>query len=306
MKIAAALIKKAHPLLKPVNTRLLTRVPVSDKPPAPLFIVGPPRSGTTILYQIITNSLRVNYLDNLSHLFYRDLIFGVYLSKKLFRDRAHNCFTSRLGDTFSCGLHAPSECGPFWRLFLPGTKHYLDENDLENLPLPSLNTILSALFHRYTEPWIFKNLVLGMRLKMIARLWPDARILRVKRNPAATVQSILTARKKLNINPDEWWSVRPPAYESFLALPETEMVARQVWAIEQQLDDDLTLFNSQNIITVHYEHQIADTHKLLSSVSTILGGVNNRDNAQPYVYRPGKRSVQPDVSKITEKVFHAG
>ncbi len=306
MKIAAALIKKAHPLLKPIHSGMLSRTPEGERQTAPLFIVGPPRSGTTILYQIITNELRVNYFDNLSHLFYRDILVGVALSKSLYRENAHNCFTSNLGDTSSCGLHAPSECGPFWRLFLPKEKHYLDENDLETLHLEQIRRIFSVLFHKYARPWVFKNLTLGMRLKLISRLWPGARLLRVRRDPAATVQSILKARKKLGLRPNQWWSVRPPGFERFLSLPETEMVARQVWAIEQQLDNDLGLFEKQNIYTLEYGPHMDDNEKLIPAIARFIGQTEKREDARPYPFTPGNNAIAPEVADIIKKVFHAG
>lgn len=68
----------------------------------PVFIIGAPRTGSTILYQMNLNvSILTTYLVN--------FFFGFWLRKKLFCNKAHDSFNSNLGDTQ--GYNSPSECG---------------------------------------------------------------------------------------------------------------------------------------------------------------------------------------------------
>ena len=85
----------------------------------PVFIIGAPRTGSTFLYQSITNSLDVAYIDNLVELFYDSFCAGFFISKALYGNKPHNNFVSYHGNTRRLGgLHAPSECGAFWYRWL--------------------------------------------------------------------------------------------------------------------------------------------------------------------------------------------
>jgi len=45
----------------------------------------------------------------------------------------------------------------------------------------------------------------------------------------------------------------PPNFEQLLLLPEQEMVAAQIYSIEQQIEEDLQLFPLENIKKIHYQ-----------------------------------------------------
>ena len=60
---------------------------------ATIHILGAPRSGTTLVSQLIPSELPIGYINNLIAAFWKAPIYGVELSKKLiseetFRDRA--------------------------------------------------------------------------------------------------------------------------------------------------------------------------------------------------------------------------
>src|SRR5690242_9126044 len=68
----------------------------SRKPLAlqPVFIVGTPRSGSTFLYQLLTNQFDVAYIDNLAARLADVLPLAMWVSHGCFGSKPHNSFTS--------------------------------------------------------------------------------------------------------------------------------------------------------------------------------------------------------------------
>lgn len=217
--------------------------------PAPIFIVGAPRTGSTILYQAITNAFDVLYFDNLSARWHRTPLFGLKLSHRRYGSAPHNSFTSSHGVTE--GGHAPNECGEFWYRWFPRDQHFVA--DAPEKVILNIRREINETCAVFGKPFVFKNLNAGQRLRVIARAFPDARIIFIRRDPRFVLRSILLARRRLGIGAGRWWSVRPPGYEKFLGLTEMEMCAAQIFQIEKQILEDIELFPESNVHMVEYD-----------------------------------------------------
>lgn len=303
MKSAIKIIAKyGHPLWKGLEKTLISNNGEGDFP-APVFIVGAPRSGSTILYQILTNYLKVNYADNLCQAFYRDMGLGMALSLHIFKDRAHNCYTSRFGDTEACGWHAPSECGPYFRRYLPADEHYIAQEDMGRYEKNGLKVSLERLFRMSPYPFVIKNLVLSMRLRLIHRFWPRARIIWVRREPENIVHSILRARRQLNIPAHQWWSVKPKRFRQWLSLPEDEMVVQQVMAIEQHIQNDWILFNENQRMEMNYNTFVNRTERHISAVGSFIGQTERRENYIPFRTRIPEKRDNEHIQKLIRRLY---
>ncbi len=245
----------------------------------PVFIVGAPRTGSTILYQALTNSYDFLYIDNVVDYLYRNVLLGFWLSDFLYKGRAHNNFKSSLGNTRKYGLRAPSESGRFWYRWFPRENHFLDFGDVDNASLEQIQDNLSSVMSRFSAPLLFKNLNMGQRLRPLSQIFPNAKIIFCKRSPYFVVQSLINAREKLGIGSGEWWSVKPSCFEALLALPEDEMLVKQVYELEKQIYKDLSLFHPENVKIVDYEGLQARKGALLDEISAWVGGLSNRNGA---------------------------
>ncbi|KAA3609940.1 MAG: sulfotransferase [Calditrichaeota bacterium] len=269
-----------------------------------LFIVGVPRSGSTILYQVLTNYLDVLYFDNLAHLFNRNLLFGMWLSNKKFKSGPHNCYRSIHGSTMDWGLHAPSEAGPFWRRMLPGKDHFLTNEEIETLKSEKIKNNLDPLMAKYRKPLIIKNLVLSQRLKIVAKLYPQAKIVFLKRNPLDNAKSIYKARQSLAVKKGEWWSVKPKNYKDLLALDEPELVVKQIYYIEKQIMEDLSLFPEKNISFLQYDECLSDGFKkTVINIKETLGAVNFKTDYKQMEIEPRKSTEVTELSsRLNEEI----
>ena len=218
----------------------------------PIFIVGAPRTGSTVLYQSITNQADVLYIDNLVCLFFSNFLFGFWLSNSIFKQKAHNCFQSEYGDTSNYGWHAPSECGSFWYRWLPANRHFVDHNEIAIEDIEEIKVEIAETSNYFKKSIIFKNLNAGQRLRMLVKAFPDAKFIFVRRDPLYTAQSIIKAKRKLKIPGNQFWSIMPPNVDELKKLDWHEQIVKQIYYIEKQIAEDLQLFPKQNVYEVNY------------------------------------------------------
>lgn len=245
------LLRACQPVIWQLERRLFYLSPRERN--QPIFIIGAPRTGSTILYQALTNAYQFAYIDNTACTWHRNLRFGLWLSQKKWGDTPHNNFKADHGNTRKFGGHAPSECGQFWYRWLAGHKHFIDHDEVTERMIQEVREEVLGASGYLKRPLLFKNLNAGQRLRLINRAFPDAKIVFVRRDPRFVTRSILKARKKVGTPANRWWSIMPPNVNDLLQLPEPEMCSAQVYYLERQIEEDLKLFSADNVRVVHYQ-----------------------------------------------------
>lgn len=234
-----------------INCVLPTHNGISAKPP--IFIIGAPRTGSTILYQALTNAYNLAYIDNTACTWHHNLRFGMWLSNKKYRDSPHNNFVADHGSTQSFGGHAPSECGGFWYRWLPKSRHFVDHQDITEQMVDGIRAEILGVSAFLNKPLLFKNLNAGQRLRLLSRAFPDAKIIFIRRDPRFVIRSILKARRKAGARENDWWSIMPPNVDELRSLPETKMCAAQVYFLDRQIEEDLSLFPAENVKEIDFQ-----------------------------------------------------
>lgn len=221
--------------------------------PQPVFIIGAPRTGSTILYQALTNAYQFAYIDNTACFWHQNLRFGFWLSTRKYSGTPHNNFQAEYGSTNEYGGHAPSECGSFWYRWLPRNRHFIDHDEISAKAIRELRKEVLGVSAYSNQPLLFKNLNAGQRLRFIKKAFPEAKFIFVRRDPRFVTRSILKGRNKVAIREGKWWGIMPPNFMHLISLPEKEMCVAQVFYIEKQIEEDLRLFPGHNIKVIHYQ-----------------------------------------------------
>ena len=101
------------------NAELPSPETVCDVARLPLvYIVGVPRSGTTLLSQMLCGYLPVGYINNLIARFWLKPSVGIRLSKTVLGEEARRHITLRSTHGTTEGASSPHEFGYFWRHWL--------------------------------------------------------------------------------------------------------------------------------------------------------------------------------------------
>lgn len=266
---------------------------------APIFIVGAPRTGSTILYQGLTNAYNIAYIDNRACRWHRNLRFGMWLSNKEYGDSPHDNFKADHGNTQSFGGHAPSECGGFWYRWLPRDRHFIDHKDITPRMIKELRVEVFGVSAYLNKCLLFKNLNAGQRLRLIYHAFPNAKIIFIRRDPRFVIRSILNARRKVGTKPGNWWSIMPPNVGDLLGLPEAEMCAAQVYFVERQVEYDLALFPEENVREIHYRDLKAP---LIADLAGWIGVDPRPGGSVPEFHEDSVDSLGKDELKELERL----
>lgn len=235
----------------------------------PVFIIGAPRTGSTILYQTITNQLDVLYIDNLVCYFYRNIFFGFWLSNKFFGQKAHNCFDSDHGNTN--GLHSPSECGAFWYRWLPKERHFIDYDDITDTMVREIRDEITAVINYFDKPLVINNNNLGLRIRLLHRAFPNAKFIIADREPLWVAQSLLKARYRFFGTYEKWWSMLPENFKEIQKLNFYKQVVFQHYFINKRMYDDLkNLYEEINYITIEYKDFSSDKNIILNQIKELI------------------------------------
>lgn len=264
----------------------------------PIFIIGAPRSGSTVLYQMITNTYDVTYINNLTCALNKNILFGLWLSKIFFKNRPHNCFRSDFGD--SKGLHSPSECGNFWYRWLPTHKHFIDHYEIKKSWIKNIDKEVTKVLNYFNKPFLFKNLSIGQRLRLIIKIFPKTQFIFVRRNPLFTAQSIILAKRKLKIPDNHFWSIMPRNVKSLKKLPWPEQIVKQIFFLEKQIANDLKFFPRENIFQVNFDEL---TKKKIVNLTNQMGLKKKNNSKFPKVFSNKKIFIKKyEVNLLKDQI----
>lgn len=257
-----ALLKDVNNDLWHVEQQLLT----NQKPAYPIiFIVGPLRSGSTLMMQWLANSGLFAYPTNLLSRFYNAPIMGAKLQLLLaderynFRDELKEFsssidFISENGKTK--GALAPNEFWYFWRRFLPSSElDYITTDEL--LKVSDTKTLiaeLAGMMDIFQKPMALKAMILNYNIDFLGKLFEKAIFIHTKRDPLTNIESALKARERQLGHIDEWYSFKIPEYNELKNLNPYEQVAGQIYYINKAIEMGLTKVAAHKKITVQYEN----------------------------------------------------
>ncbi|NMP16519.1 sulfotransferase [Thalassotalea sp. Y01] len=213
-----------------------------------IFVIGAPRSGTTVLSQYIVSCFEVGYVDNLMASFWKAPCFGALLSNKLITTKslsADSCFgaTSNISD-----IH---EFGGFWREYL----NYKGMEQRVNVDIDwkRLTSVLDNISKIKNKPMLYKVFQLYWHLSQFHEMKPKTKWIWIDRNVSENALSLLKLRKKIKGNEEEWASAKPIFSDSFETSSKEKQVISQVVGINQWIKNELHNIPDAQWIKVNYD-----------------------------------------------------
>ncbi len=281
----------------------------SKQPDFPIiFIVGPLRSGSTLMTQWLANLGLFSYPTNLLSRFYQAPIMGAKLQLLLaderynYRDELKDFstdvnFSSENGKTK--GAMAPNEFWYFWRRFLPFTD--LDYLPTEQLLMVSDTKTMVAEFAGMTnvfqKPMALKAMILNYNIDFLDQLFEKAIFIHTKRDPLTNIASALEARERQLGRIDKWYSFKIPEYDKLKKLSPYEQVAGQIYYINKAVEKGLSNVVEHKKMTVHYE-EFCDNPQVFYKLICEKLSDNGFKVDQPY---SGQKRFEITRAKVDDK-----
>lgn len=293
-------LKNLNALLAPIEEQLISRF---DKPRLPIvFIVGVPRSGSTLLAQILAQTGTFTYVSNFVARFWMAPYVGMLIEDTLGIRRAHpvQSFVSRYGVTE--GWTGPHEFGYFWsRWFHFGNTHKLGARELAEINRDKLCKELAALESLYNKPLFFKSLTCGLQISFLAEVLEKTVFVLCRRNPVYNMQSLLIGRTKVLGSKQCWFSLKPKEYPELLPLSPYEQIAGQVYYVLKDIEAAFSSLSSERFLQIRYEDLCsqprAEVKKIVDAVGQLGAAIDWDPNVIPDHFEP------TDVQRVSNEEF---
>lgn len=264
--IKQAIRGTAHQLLGSKERQLLRAH--RDLHVPPVFILGAPRSGTSLFYELLVTRYHFSYFSNLAHRLYKTPAAATQMGcRAIAQYRAS--YRSDYGHI--AGWGAPNEGGWIWQRWLEDGD-WVDASAVAGLPVGEMRATLAAHEAVLGAPFVNKNVMHSNRVLLLDALFPGCLFIEVRRNAADTARSIVRAQQRSKgpqPHDDTWWSVRPSNARS------GDVIARaalQVNGVAADIARDTALLGSDRHCVVDYEAFCSDTAGSLVQVAAFMVG----------------------------------
>lgn len=231
----------------------------------PLLVISLPRSGSTLLYQLLLQRFRFAYFSNLMDVFPDSPVIVARLTRWLGGQRPPNDLRSHFGTTR--GWRGPNQGWRIWNRWLSQAQDFIDPASLDPHAVGEMRATLQGLQNAQGAPFISKWQRHAPRLRALAATLPEALFIHLRRAPEMTAQSILAGRRRFLGDETAWLSARPRDYERISALEPLEQVCAQVVGLERDLREDQALIGTDRFMFVSYEAMCLAPQAVLDGVA---------------------------------------
>lgn len=241
-------------------------------PRLPIVIVtGAPRSGTTVVSQVLRSQLPVGYFNNLTAIFPRAPIVANRLFASMLRPRPP-VFHSFYGRTRGFadqndGLH-------LWDRWL-GEDRYRPPATFDARTAEDMRRFFAAYEAALGKPLLTKNNAIATVASAIAAALPTSHFVYIRREPAYAAQSILHAREVIQGSRQGPYGVPDPNHHVVGqdASSPIEAVCAQLVYHERRMREQLAELGPQRFRVVEYEDFCRAPEALVASIGREVLGV---------------------------------
>jgi hypothetical protein len=239
--------------------------------PAPrlplIFICGAPRSGTTLVEQVLIQQLPVAFINNLTAIFPRSPL----TANRLFRPVAsrRSAYHSFYGKTV--GFSGPNDGLHLWDRWL-GSDRSLAPTSLTPEDRSEMRRFFGAMEQVFGQPILVKNNNLNACASLVAEVFEQSTFICMTREPLFLAQSLLQARLDIHGGENFAYGLTGPAGATSDSPNATEDVCRQALYHHRLAREQESRIGSQRFWIVQYETFCRDPSALVEAVATrVLG-----------------------------------
>lgn len=259
-----------------------------------ILVAGAPRSGTTLVSQLLIRHLPVAWIDNLSAVFPRSPLTAARLAR-LKHDRLRVEPRSYYGK--SLRFAGPNDGLHIWDRWF-GTDRTMVPEALDPVKAEEMRAFFGALESAHGLPVLNKNNSLNLSAHLVAEALPTARFLCLVRDPLYLAQSLYMARLEIHGDPSVPYGIPAPGPPGDII----EDVCRQALYHERVATEQQGRIGSDRYWVVSYEDFCADPAALVAAVSEGILGLP-ADTGRLAAVMPELRASK--TIRTTREVFQA-
>ena len=264
-ELARALLVPLDWALGPIERRFVDGTEMGDPPV--VLVVGGPRSGTTIVYQILAACLPVSYTSNWIGCFrHAPITAGRLLRRWVERPalRTENYF----GSTTELG--GPNDAFNIWNRWFGELRG--DPRPLVAQDAVDLRRFFSAWHRAFGKPLLNKNNRNTLCLRELSSALPSLCVVAVRRDPLLTAQSLIKSRREVQGDANSGWGLLARDADPSRPLGYVEAVCDQVVEFERRLSEQLTWVPSERRVEIGYRDFCEDPAAAVQAVSQMVFG----------------------------------
>jgi len=224
-----------------------------------IFVIAPPRSGSTLTYQLLSRGTRSIYLSNFWNLLYALPYIGGRYVKSVSENRS---FKSDRG--LVSGLSGEAEGMKFWSYWM-GQDLVQKKNVVPKKRVKYIKSVFSALLSKQ-NPMISGYLGHAFSVKFLRENFPGCIFVYLKREELSNVYSMIKTYNEFKEHRKEfnWMSLKPIGWEEKLEEDVIDKVLWQYKSIKQKIESEIS---DEDTITVNYEEICKQPRIFLENVS---------------------------------------
>lgn len=228
-----------------------------------IFILGSPRTGSTLLYQMMAKFFHLPFISNFINAYYADCpVIGFLIQKNILGiyDNIHG--HSKYGKIE--GALQPSEGSNVMKnWFGGGHPSQLISKTILSGKENHFKVTLDSVYSMYKKPCLIKNAWNCFRMEYLLNVLPNAYFIWIKRDIRASAKSDLDARYVAHNHNNVWNSATPANYEELKSLDPCNQV------VENQYEFAKAIKSCKNnkVLGIWYEDLIAKPKKILTEIS---------------------------------------
>lgn len=268
-------------ILEPVQKEINKKYTVPEKPI--ILIIGCPRSGSTLLSQILAFTNQFSYPTNFLSRFAYAPVVGAMIQEMIFNPeydfrkelldvQVKTDFNSSIGKTN--GALSINEFFHFWRRFFPNyDSQYLSKDELQKVNLLEMIKEIAAIEAVFNKPFLAKGQMMQFNLDYFSRRIPKIVYLYIKRDALFNMQSVLLARRKYYGTDKIWRSVKPKEYPLLKNMDPYFQVAGQIYFTEKTIEKGLAKLDNNSYLTINYEDLCSSPKDIYASVIKLVNSI---------------------------------
>lgn len=239
-----------------------------------VFILGLPRSGTTLISQILFNNLDVETINNLTARFWKTPLCGIQLSKTVLGKSENADYSSNYGRTQA--INSPHEFSYFWKEKLKIEDRIQQENKNEVTKSVDWNHLAQYLRNfnaMYKKPMVFKTLeYTAYYMEEFLKYFPKSVYVFIDRDKLDLAKSIYLAWLNSDTDHTGWWSSIPLNYNiKDDSKSVVDKVVDQIYYLNEMYTRVLAQIPKEFLFRINYQDLCKDPAKFLNDFSGFSG-----------------------------------